>query len=449
MSDSPMTKAPRSLRDDRGFILIEVLVSALILVTVSVAVFATLSKADSAAGTQQRRSLAANVAQSELEKIRALPVEDIAALRGDRTVTYSGNTYTVNTVAKWVTDGSDEPECSTRTGGLDYLRTTVKISWTKMGQAKPITMTSLVTPAAGAGGGDTGSVSVHIINRLGNPVAGVAVRLEGPQDFTETTNANGCVVFGFVPASDSYVVKFAQANFVDANSINAVAEPTVVTGGQTTKLQFEYDQGGFTAAQFRTRREGDLPTAPLSFQMFNAGQPAGPVTVNLDGTQTSWQPDPNKPFFPFTSPYAMYAGSCAGNSVPTNGNERFVNITPLAFQNAGTVWLPALDVKVMSGSSLSTPGSPVPNARVQVDTGCSPIYERRTVAAPTGAMAGRLADPGFPYSTSARVCATNGSRKQYKLAQPNTNFNDPGTALTLYLSGTGSSSTSSGAASCF
>ncbi|MBJ7470700.1 MAG: hypothetical protein JHD16_05335, partial [Solirubrobacteraceae bacterium] len=225
--------------------IIEVLVSALILVMVSLAVFSTLENSDKAAGNQQRRALAANFVQSELERIRSLPVEDIAAMRGVRTVTRDGIEFYVTTTAKWVTDGDDEPKCESRSGGLDYMRTTVSISWKGMGQAKPISFTSLFTPTAGAGG-DTGSVSVHLLNRNGGPVPNVAVTLDGPSTYTETTNKNGCVVFAFVPESLDYEVRFQRAGFVNEQSISAVKEATTVTARETTKLQFLYDSGGFT-----------------------------------------------------------------------------------------------------------------------------------------------------------------------------------------------------------
>ncbi len=423
----------RHVRDEDGFIIVEVLVSAVILVTVSLAVFLTLDNADEVAGNQQKRTLAANFAQSELERIRSLPVEDVAKQRGTRTVTFQDVTYTETIVAKWVTDGSDEPECSTRSGGLDYLRTTVTVSWKGMGNAKPVSMTSFYTPPAGAGGGDTGSASVRITDRNGAPVPNISVSLDGPEDFTETTNANGCVVFGFIPASTNpgYDVKFSRAGFVDGDSNTNVSSNIQVVGGETTKVQFDYDRGGFTSVQFKTRRNGnELDTRPLRLQLFNAGQPNPAKAIDLgpSGAQ-SWNGSA-VPLFPFTSPYAVFAGNCQANAVPAGAWARYVNISPGTFQNTGIVYLPALDVTVRSG----TPGAPGPvvsGARVQFDPGCTPIYERVTNAS------GQLDDPGFPYAPSGKgvICAmTNGPApggRRVARAQANVNFD--GTALTLFL----------------
>lgn len=429
------TRSRSRLRGEDGFIIIEVLVSAIILVTVSLAVFLALDNADKAAGNQQRRALAANFAQSELERIRSMPVEDVAAARGTRTVTRDGIEYTEEIIAKWVTDGSDEPECTTRSGGLDYLRTTVRVSWKGMGNAQPVSMTSFYTPPAGAGGGDTGSVSVHITDRNGGPVSNIGVTLDGPQDFTEVTNVNGCVVFGFVPESNAYTVKFARSGFVDGDSNQSVADPVIVTGGETLKLQYDYDRGGYTAATFETKRPSSgtpEPTKPLRLQLFHTAQPSGPKTFDLGPTGASSWNGSSIPLFPFTSPYAIYAGNCKAN-IPTSGGT-FVNITPNVFQNAGTIRVPALDVTVRLGTP-AAPGAPVQNAEIQYDPGCTPIYQDRMTD-----VNGRIIDPGFPFAPNGTgtICAMSQGAGGRRIAKPQSNFNLNGTALTLYLNDTGS-----------
>lgn len=428
----------RHLRDEDGFIIVEVLVSAVILVTVSLAVFLTLENADKAAGTQQKRALAANFAQSELERIRSLPVEDVAKARGTRTVTFEGITYTETIVAKWVTDGADEPQCNTRSGGLDYLRTTVTITWSGMGNAKPVSMTTFYTPPAGAGGGDTGSVSVYITDRNGGPVSGVGVTLDGDQDFSETTNANGCVVFGFVPASVSpgYDVKFSRSGFVDGDSNTNVSDHTEVTAGETTKLQYDYDRGGFTSVVFKTRVSGnEIDTFPRRLQFFNAGQPNPPKSFDLGPSGAKSWDGSAIPLFPFTSPYAVFAGNCQANAVPSGAWAKYVNIAPNVFQNTGTVYLPALDVTVRMGTP-AAPGAIVSNAKVQYDPGCTPIYERITNAA------GKLDDPGFPYTPNGTgtICAMSAGGSGRRIAKSQSNINFDGTALTLFLNDTGSKS---------
>lgn len=421
--------------------IVEVLVSAVILVMVSLAVFATLDKTDAAAGTQQRRAQAANFAQSELERIRSLPVEDIAALRGTRTVVRDGIDYTYKFAAKWVSDDeNDEPQCTSRSGGLDYMRTTVTISWEGMGNADPVSYTSLFTPTAGAGG-DTGSVSVHLVNRDGNPVVGVGITLDGPSTYTETTNKNGCVVFGFVPASLDYELRFSRAGYVNADSVNIVKDALTVTAKETTKLQYLYDSGGFTKVSFKTRVSGTMtastpyneryrPTHPAALQMFHAEQNTPGKTVPLSGNDDDWDGSPSgtpTPWFPFKSPYAIYAGNCTKNTPPTsmrfqdpdNGPQdalKMVNISPMATQPTGTVQLPAVNVRFVTGGPGSPPNNGIVGADVSYLAECGVMWNRKTVGEQTSPFkitAGSVADPGVPYSANLKICMRWNGRNSY------------------------------------
>lgn len=456
MTPNPVNGPSRILRGDGGFIIIEVLVSALILVTVSLAVFLTLDNADKAAGNQQRRALAANFAQSELERLRSLPVEDIAASRGTRTVKDGPSAvasdrdnikveFYETITAKWVTDGKDEPECSSRGGGLDYLRLTVEVGWKGQGNAKNVKTTSYYTPPAGAGGGDTGSMSVYLTDRNGDGLEGVDVTADGGSDFTETTNKKGCVVFGFIPAGN-YRVKFSRAGYVDGDSNPTVDFGATVTGGDTLKLQFDYDRGGFTSATFNTNvpRRGlrgfTQPQAsnPNQVQFFNAAQPTPPKAFAMSGSTSTWD-GTNVPLFPFTSKYAVYAGNCQAN-IPTALNAKFVNISPGAFQGTGAVSLPALDVRVMSGSSFGTPGSPVANALVRYYPGCGEPWIGKTENDTNPVTGGYMADPGFPYTASGGVlcvASPGGGGRHLAQVQQNVNF-ATGTSVTMYLNGPGS-----------
>ncbi len=407
MSEPNLPNSNRErLHDDRGFMIIEVLVSALILIMASLAVFSALDNADKAAGQQQRRAVSANWAQSEIERIRSMPVEDIEAMKGVRTVERDKIKYFITTTAKWISDGGDEPKCTSRTGGLDYLRLTVSISWENMGQSKPVSFTSLVTPTAGAGG-DNGSLSVRLINRNAGPVAGVPITLDGPVSMTQTTNANGCVIFAFVPESLDYEVRFQRVGYVNQRSVNNVSDtPVTVTARTTTKLEYMYDSGGFTLANFKTRSNGPtsalVDSTPPAIQMFHVGQgPEEGITVPLSGNQSSWN-GAGVPWFPFTTPYSIYGGNCNKNSPPDTAAggalTRNVNITPLATQNAGQVQLPALGVQVKTGT-LAAPGANLSGATVVVDANCGSNW----LLGPTNSN-GSLDDPGVPYSVNTKVC---------------------------------------------
>lgn len=442
------------LRGDEGFLLVEVLVSAALLLMVSAAVFLTLDNADSQAGNQQRRTIAANVAQGELERLRSQPIEEVAKLTTAKTIVreHGGIDYTINLKSKWLSDGGGDTElkCASRNGGLDYLRATATVSWQGMKTAKPQTITTLVTPRGGAGDENNGSLSVMIVGRDGvTGKSGITVSLQGTKTYTETTNANGCVVFPFIPISNNYTLRFNRTGMVDINGVQAVEETVSVTPNATNKLEFMYDSAGTTAFSFRTWRAGQsgepsIPTRPGEASLFAAQQPQ--ATVVPLGTNDTWD-DPSKGFFPFLTAYTIYAGAC-DKAVPAY-NSRGVNIVPAQRRPAGVIPVPSVDYEVWSGDGRTGwgavgDGSLVDGARVKVTTSCGATYTRITGDTVSGIAApnvGRLADPGFPYSVGAGICisgrGSNGTNYRVNFTDDITNMNGGGNVERIYLRRTG------------
>lgn len=448
-----MKHQPRSttsrLRDDSGFLLIEVVVSAAILLIVSVGVFQALSDSDRLAGQQGRRAVAANVGEAELERIRSLPIEDVANLKGAARVQNETNVdFTVKATSKWVTDGADEPDCTTRSGGLDYMRVTSTVTWPKMGTEKPISLSTIITPSSRASSSTNGSLSVNVTKADGTTgVPGLEIQLVGTPTFTETTNVNGCVVFPFVPAND-YVLKFSRMGWVTQDSVQAVSETVKVAAGQTTKLGYMYDLGGYTKAQFVTGQDGedDVPSYPRSFSLANGEQKSGPIITTLPNTATAFVADrwdgAAVPLFPFTSPYSVYAGTCGGNA----GTPTFVNITGGQTQSAGKVRLPSYDVQVWSGSAASpasAKGTLVGNAKIVFNAGCGVDYVNFTESSGTSPggqpLLGRLRDPGFPYTAATGTLCVSGigsdgaNYRYVKTAVANTNYSASPPAQMIFL----------------
>ncbi|MEN0012681.1 MAG: hypothetical protein AAGC46_04910, partial [Solirubrobacteraceae bacterium] len=112
----------------------------------------------------------------------------------------------------------------------------------------------------------------------------------------------------------------------------------------------------------------------------------------------------------------------------------------------GQVNVPALQVTVYSGT-IALPGSPVGGARVMVNFGCG-TWTRYTATAKAPAPLvtaakldqgesawgiGTLGDPGFPYTTTARVCAYDPSTGRYSAVTTTSNTNPAGTSISLYM----------------
>ena len=80
-----MTSTPsRSLADERGSLLIEVLVSAVLVAVIGVALFGALNSAAQVSGKSKTRAGAAAVAQDDQERMRAMPVATLNNFRQHR-----------------------------------------------------------------------------------------------------------------------------------------------------------------------------------------------------------------------------------------------------------------------------------------------------------------------------------------------------------------------------
>lgn len=431
-----------TLSGDAGFLLVEVMVSAAILIMVSLSVFSMLDQGDKFAGGNQKRAIAANIAQAEIERVRSLPIEDVARLAGTRTITEAGANYSLTATAKWVTDNQDEPDCTSRSGGLDYMRLSTSVSWPNMGNAKPVRLSTIVTPSSRSSSSSMGSLSVYVRDADNAGVSNLLITLDGATDFADPTNVNGCVVFPFIPAGN-YTLKFSRVDWVDGDSVEEISQPVSVGGGLTTKVQYMYDWGGTTRTNFVTGKpgavsdgSGTVPSRPNAFSLFNGDQTRGAKIIELNGTTDVWDGrTDNTRLFPSLDPYAIYAGTCQGNA-PTGGQTpTYVNIPRNAHQNAGPTRVPALDFVVYDGTA-GSPGNKI-QATVVVNSGCGADYREQTNA--SGALQGRLSDPGFPFSAgTASFCVSGRSssgttRKLTRGSVAINDFSDMPADIPVYL----------------
>ena len=84
------------LRDEQsGFTVVEVLVSALLVVVLSVGVLKALDAAEASSGGNKARGTAANLAQQDQERLRAYRAKELSNARETRVRTVAGVPYMV------------------------------------------------------------------------------------------------------------------------------------------------------------------------------------------------------------------------------------------------------------------------------------------------------------------------------------------------------------------
>ena len=141
------------LSAEHGVTLIETLISAAILVVVLVAVLTSLDAASHTTAINRSRSVAATLAEQELERLRALPATTLATYASaTRTATVGKTAYVIASDAEWVHDASGTAaSCNSDGKQADYIRITSSVTSNVVGtRVKPVRMTSLVAPRVGS-----------------------------------------------------------------------------------------------------------------------------------------------------------------------------------------------------------------------------------------------------------------------------------------------------------
>ena len=414
------SRAGRLAREQAGFALVEVLVSAIILVTASIAVLGAIEAATRSTGEERHRARAQGLAEADLARMRAMRISDLSNLHQTRTVTQDGTPYTINSDADYLTDSTGTASCEAGTASADYIRIRATVTWPSIGSRPPVQRASIVAPPNGSISASSGSLAVGVEDSQNVGIPGVALVGTGAGSFSGVTDENGCAIFGNLPAGAyTLVVSGLATGLVDRDGNPPANQQTSVVAESTNTLVLQYDEPGTIPVSFTTRPSpGAAPVASTadSVVLFNTGMTT-PRVFGTPGAGTSTITGIS--LFPFDSDYAVYAGTCEGdNPNPADDDPPPVPaavasvLLPPGGNQAASIQLPALYITVLSGTSSGNPGSPVAGATVRIaDRNCpdepTPGFKRTFT---TNAQ-GTLADPGLPYS-SYDVCVGNGTKRK-------------------------------------
>jgi Tfp pilus assembly protein PilV len=439
----PPARLRLRLATEDGGLIIEVIVAALLVGMLAIGIFSALDAASARTGAIKSRALASNVAQGDLERMRAMNLTDVSNLRETYTKTLDGVPFTVKSRADWVTDSSGTASCSSASSAkADYLKISSTVTWPAMAGLKPVVLTSVIAPPSGSFASNQGALAVQVLDPAGQPVAGKSVTLSGGASFSETTNELGCVLWGYLTAG-SYTVTLG-AGCMDHVGNNPPSTAASVTGGATNTVTLEcglpssISAVGDTVPRDVNGNSQPVQASPLRWlTLANSG--LGGTGTRLFGNGSPVTSITGSPLYPFTDPYAVYAGNCAAmrpDLSPNTGTTVMQIAPPGGSAGPVTVRLPAINVDVDNGSTTQLSGATV-TATVNSTAmpGCSGTFTFTTNSG------GQITDPGVPYGTynlcaSANISGTN--RKTTITSVPNT---APTGTTTRRLSITGASTT--------
>ena len=178
---------------------------------------------------------------------------------------------------------------------------------------------SLVAPPNGSISANSGGLAIAVEDADNVGIPGVGISGSGAGSFTGTTGSTGCVIFGNLPAGTYTVtVSGVASGLVDRDGNAPGPVTTSVVGESTNTLVLQYDDPGDIPVTFRTRNYSNqlVASAADSIVVFNTGLSVARVFGTVGSQQTTLTA---APMFPFTSDYAVYAGTCEGDNPNPSG----------------------------------------------------------------------------------------------------------------------------------
>lgn len=277
--------------DDEGLSLVEVMVAMTVLAITMTTVGSSVVRSLSIARDSRETVLAANIAQFELERLRAIPFLEwvqsaqYGSVEMTRVGTFTsaeGLQYTIDRAATWVASGADTDGCSTAASGqgsgADYILVRQRIEFPGR-TLQPVENQTIVTPRLDFFDPYTGNLAVIVRDRDGVGRAGIPVSIAGLSGSeSNQTDANGCAFFAYLtvdpdtPANNGYTVTIDVGGNIDRATGLQVIDDTVTVASQTTTVvEYEYDEG----VDYRLAPTVAAPVSGCTVTLVTLASPAG------------------------------------------------------------------------------------------------------------------------------------------------------------------------------
>jgi Tfp pilus assembly protein PilV len=383
-----------------GFLLMEVMVSALLVALIVIATFAGFEVANRSTADERAHAQADALAHQDEDRLRGMTISQLSSLSETHTAKANGTVFTITSSAKFIADATGTESCSAASTNADYIETTSEVGWPALKTRPKVVETGLIAPHVG------GSLIAQVNNAGGKGVPGMTVTLTGPSPSagveTGTTNASGCVIFGSVEPGE-YDINASKTGYVEKDGNSEVPESqqlVSVTNGATTKKELQFDEAGEISVKFESAA---AKVKGETFLVFNTSMTTPSFRAfGTIGTQSETLTTP-KTLFPFSpAAYVVYAGSCLANNPTTNNAALTPPSLPLAAGAHGetTVSVPPIKISDKNGEKVAgKEGSGVEASGTLVDTTCEAegITVKRTFKTkPSGELT--LAEPYGTYT---------------------------------------------------
>ncbi len=316
-------------RGQDGFLLIEVMISALLVALIVTATFNGLSVANRLTSDQRTRGQAALLAAQSQEQLRSEPASALDVLETSPhkyTTKVGGTTYTITQQAKAVsatgnTTGCSATETTAQTGANILI--TSSVSWARqVSSHRPeVKQTSVISPPTGS------AIEVDVLNGTNEGVEGVTARAEfipneaGSYNTVEgTTSSAGCVVLTGIQATSAKVYIVEKAGYVTpTGALSVKPKELTIAPNITTHYAVQYAEAGRIEAKFTYEGATSYLSKEVksdTFVAFNTETGIKPE-YELGSTAFQWKAELEEPYLAKTGTYAASAATAIGSKYPT------------------------------------------------------------------------------------------------------------------------------------
>lgn len=306
------------LRSEGGFALVEVMVSAVLLVVIALATYPVIDQSAGRSSSNRARAVAVSLAEQDQDRMRAMPWATLETLGESNPKTSNGINYTIASKAEYVSDSSGVFKCASDTGGQQYLLITTVVTWPNMNGVDPVKLESYVSPNVAQG--DFGSVTATLNKANGDPLQGITVTVAGQ---SRVTNENGCAQWTKLAPGQVTLSFGPNTGYYTKTYQNSVSESFNVKAGDSSNKSYTYDRlSTFTGTLKRLSDNANSrwPTVRLVGGGLTWDRPSSTNTTNLASLNEAQMGNYSTSvtgYFPDRDGYKIYAGKCDGNNPET------------------------------------------------------------------------------------------------------------------------------------
>ncbi|MFC1678338.1 prepilin-type N-terminal cleavage/methylation domain-containing protein, partial [Patescibacteria group bacterium] len=298
----------------KGFSLIEVLVSLLIIMILTIGIYSLIILALNVSHDNKAYIGATALANQKMEQIRNLPYDDVGTVSGAPSGSIPDNetivreaTFDVHTVIAFYDDDYDGKAASTTPDPVftDYKIATVDVSWQSKFGDKHVTLFSKIIPRTIETDIGYGLLKIIVVDANGDPVPSANIHIENniiaPTISVDlVSDVNGELYYSAPPSFEGYEITVTKAGYGIDKTYERDGVVRGIVNANPTKPHLSLQAGLLTEESFQIDVLGylDIWTVyqdlPDNWEIINdtSGEPqvnARIIFDNLDNVYVVWE----------------------------------------------------------------------------------------------------------------------------------------------------------------